>query len=43
MTREHDAIVAGARSGGSPAAMVLARNGYRMLLVDKATPPSGTQ
>ncbi len=36
----YDAIVVGARCGGSPAAMLLARRGYRVLLLDKATFPS---
>jgi flavin-dependent dehydrogenase len=35
-----DAIVVGARCGGSPTAMLLARRGYRVLLVDRATFPS---
>lgn len=38
----YDAIVVGARCAGSPTAMLLARKGYRMLLVDKATFPSDT-
>jgi flavin-dependent dehydrogenase len=42
MTNEYDAIVIGARCGGSPTAMLLARAGYRVLLVDKATFPSDT-
>jgi choline dehydrogenase-like flavoprotein len=42
VSREYDAIVVGARCGGSPTAMLLARNGYRVLLVDKATFPSDT-
>jgi flavin-dependent dehydrogenase len=42
MNTEYDAIVVGARCGGSPTAMLLARNGYRVLLVDKATFPSDT-
>src|SRR5918999_96504 len=42
MTSEYDAIVIGARCGGSPTAMLLARAGYRVLLVDKATFPSDT-
>jgi flavin-dependent dehydrogenase len=42
MSTEYDAIVVGARCGGSPTAMLLARNGYRVLLVDKATFPSDT-
>ena len=40
--RIYDAIVVGARCAGSPAAMLLARKGYRVLLVDKATFPSDT-
>jgi 2-polyprenyl-6-methoxyphenol hydroxylase-like FAD-dependent oxidoreductase len=42
MSSGYDAIVVGARCGGSPTAMLLARNGYRVLLVDKATFPSDT-
>lgn len=38
----YDAIVIGARCGGSPTAMLLARKGYRVLLVDKAMFPSDT-
>ena len=38
----HDVIVVGARCAGSPTAMLLARKGYRVLLVDKATFPSDT-
>lgn len=38
----YDAIVIGARCGGSPTAMLLARKGYRVLLVDRATFPSDT-
>jgi 2-polyprenyl-6-methoxyphenol hydroxylase-like FAD-dependent oxidoreductase len=38
----YDAIIVGARCAGSPTAMLLARNGYRVLLVDKATFPSDT-
>jgi flavin-dependent dehydrogenase len=37
-----DAIVVGARCGGSPTAMLLARHGYRVLLVDRARFPSDT-
>ncbi len=37
----YDAIVVGARCAGSPTAMLLARKGYRVLLVDKSTFPSG--
>src|SRR5437899_3430845 len=36
----YDMIVVGARCAGSPTAMLLARKGYRVLLVDKATFPS---
>jgi flavin-dependent dehydrogenase len=36
----YDAIVVGARCGGSPTALLLARAGYRVLLVDKMTFPS---
>jgi 2-polyprenyl-6-methoxyphenol hydroxylase-like FAD-dependent oxidoreductase len=38
----HDAIVIGARCAGSPTAMLLARRGCKVLLVDKATFPSDT-
>ena len=38
----YDAIVVGARCAGSPTSMLLARKGYRVLLVDKATFPSDT-
>lgn len=38
----YDAIVVGARCAGSPLAMLLARKGYRVLLVDKAIFPSDT-
>jgi 2-polyprenyl-6-methoxyphenol hydroxylase-like FAD-dependent oxidoreductase len=38
----YDAIIVGARCAGSPTAMLLARKGYRILLVDKATFPSDT-
>jgi len=37
---EHDVIVVGARCAGSPTAMLLARAGHRVLLVDRATFPS---
>ncbi len=36
----YDAIVIGARCAGSPTAMLLARKGYRVLLLDKAGFPS---
>jgi flavin-dependent dehydrogenase len=35
-----DAIIVGARCAGSPAALLLARKGYKVLLVDRATFPS---
>ena len=38
----YDVIVVGARCAGSPTAMLLARKGYKVLLVDKATFPSDT-
>ena len=38
----YDAIVVGARCAGSPTAMLLARKGYRVLAVDRATFPSDT-
>ena len=38
----YDAIVVGARCGGSPTALLLARKGFKVLLVDKATFPSDT-
>ena len=38
----YDAIVVGARCAGSPTAMLLARLGYRVLLLDKAGFPSDT-
>jgi flavin-dependent dehydrogenase len=39
---EFDAIVVGARCAGAPTAMLLARRGHRVLLVDRATFPSDT-
>jgi len=42
MAESYDAIVVGARCAGSPTAMLLARKGYRVLLVDRATFPSDT-
>ncbi len=42
MGTEYDAIIVGARCAGSPTAMLLARKGYRVLLVDQATFPSDT-
>jgi 2-polyprenyl-6-methoxyphenol hydroxylase-like FAD-dependent oxidoreductase len=38
----YDAIVVGARCGGSPTALLLARYGFKVLLVDRATFPSDT-
>ena len=38
----YDVIVVGARCAGSPTAMLLARRGYRVLLVDQASFPSDT-
>lgn len=42
MSTPYDAIVIGARCGGSPTAMLLANKGYRVLLVDRSTFPSDT-
>lgn len=39
-TNEYDAIVVGARCSGAPTAMLLARTGYRVLLLDKDRFPS---
>src|SRR5688572_28577322 len=38
----YDAIVVGARCAGSPVGMLLARQGHRVLVVDRATFPSDT-
>lgn len=38
----YDAIIVGARCAGSPTGMLLARKGYRVLLVDKSRFPSDT-
>src|SRR5215469_6068211 len=38
----YDAIVVGARAAGSPTAMLLARKGHRVLVVDRASFPSDT-
>lgn len=38
----YDAIIVGARCAGSPTAMLLARRGFKVLVVDKATFPSDT-
>ena len=42
MKTTYDAIIMGARCAGSPTAMLLARKGYRVLVVDRATFPSDT-
>ncbi len=42
MSKTWDAIVVGARCAGAPTAMLLARRGYRVLVVDRATFPSDT-
>src|SRR3954454_10783286 len=39
-TGTYDTVVVGARCAGAPTAMLLARKGYRVLLVDRATFPS---
>jgi flavin-dependent dehydrogenase len=38
----YDAIIVGARAAGSPTAMLLARKGHRVLVVDRASFPSDT-
>lgn len=42
MNKVYDAIIVGARCAGSPTAMLLARFGYRVLVVDHASFPSDT-
>ncbi len=42
MAADYDAIIVGARCAGAPTAMLLARKGYRVLLVDRASFPSDT-
>jgi len=42
MGKAFDAIIVGARCAGAPTAMLLARQGHRVLLVDRATFPSDT-
>ena len=42
MSAEYDAIVVGARCAGAPTAMLLARLGHRVLVVDRARFPSDT-
>ena len=39
---KYDAIVVGARCAGSPTAMLLARKGHKVLMVDRASFPSDT-
>jgi 2-polyprenyl-6-methoxyphenol hydroxylase-like FAD-dependent oxidoreductase len=41
-TASYDVIVVGSRCAGAPTAMLLARRGHRVLLVDRATMPSDT-
>src|SRR5262245_6311912 len=40
--KQYDAIIVGAPCAGSPTAMLLARKGYKVLVVDKATFPNDT-
>jgi 2-polyprenyl-6-methoxyphenol hydroxylase-like FAD-dependent oxidoreductase len=40
--QRYDVIIVGARAAGAPTAMLLARRGHRVLLVDRATFPSDT-
>ena len=40
--KDYDAIIVGARCAGAPTAMLLARKGYRVLVVDRASFPSDT-
>ena len=42
MAADYDAIIVGARCAGAPTAMLLARRGYRVLVVDRASFPSDT-
>src|SRR6185369_29495 len=42
MTDSYDVIVVGARCAGAPTAMLLARQGHRVLLIDKSRFPSDT-
>ena len=42
MNTAYDAINLGARCAGSPTGMLLARKGYRVLVIDRATFPSDT-
>src|SRR3954451_8402729 len=42
MMTEYDAIIVGARCAGAPTGMLLAREGHRVLVVDRASFPSDT-
>jgi 2-polyprenyl-6-methoxyphenol hydroxylase-like FAD-dependent oxidoreductase len=42
MPQSYDVIIVGARCAGSPTGMLLARKGYRVLAVDRASFPSDT-
>ena len=42
MANTYDVIIVGARCAGAPTAMLLARKGYKVLVVDRATFPSDT-
>ena len=42
MARSYNVIIVGARCAGSPTGMLLARRGYRVLIVDRAAFPSDT-
>src|SRR5688572_14545048 len=42
MTKTYDAVIVGARCAGAPTAMLLARKGYDVMLVDRASFPSDT-
>jgi flavin-dependent dehydrogenase len=42
MAKTYDVIVVGARCAGAPTAMLLARKGYEVLVVDRTTFPSDT-
>ncbi len=42
MSNDYDVIVVGARVAGASTAMLLARQGHRVLLLDRATMPSDT-
>jgi 2-polyprenyl-6-methoxyphenol hydroxylase-like FAD-dependent oxidoreductase len=42
MAGQYDVIVVGARCAGAPTAMLLARKGYKVLVVDRASFPSDT-